>query len=111
MLCRASRTWRDEDEADDFMLTVPQRFFQHPSEKARRAQAIKLDAPPFPPAAPALLSALTDPTRTYSVAAPAGGNANGTRARGSDDPADDDDTPDELRPRSKARPSPPSHFR
>ena len=90
MLCRKARqccctNWRDEDE-DDYI--TPRRFLNHPSEKARRDLAIKLDAPPYPPAAPALLSALTDPTRTYSDAAPAGGNANGTRARGSDDPAD-----------------------
>ena len=111
MLCRDARNWHDEDEADEFDFQIPRRFLNHHCERARRHFANQIDPPHYPPAAPALLSTLTDPTRTDGIAAPAGGRAHGTRARGSDDPADDDDSSDGTRPRSKARPSPPSRFR
>ena len=111
LLCKEARNWHDEDEADRHEIRVPRRFLNHPCERTRRILADQIAPPRFPPAAPALLSVLTDPTMNGGVAAPVDGRAPGTRARGSDDPADNDDSSDETWPRSKARPSPPSRFR
>ena len=111
ILVKEARTWHGEDEEDEYRVRVPLRFDNHPSERHRRMLEDQIAPPRFPPAAPALLSVFTDPTMNGGAAAPAGGRTPGTRARGSDDPADDNDSPDESRSRSKARQSPPTRFR
>lgn len=106
----ADERGRPEDE-EEFEIRDPLRFIDHPSERPRRILAGQTAIPRFPPAAPALLSTLTDPTVNGGATAPAGGRTPGSRARGSNEPADDDDSPDKQQPRSKARPSPSSRFR